>query len=86
MAANSKDEDRYIARAARAAIVRTPIDIAELNITCNGGLIELMGKVKPMRGTQGSVSVRKEFQIIQTQISTVRGVKGVYADRVAVYE
>lgn len=86
MAANSKDEDRYIAKAARAAIVRTPIDISELNISCSGGQILLNGKVKPMRGQQGSVNVRKEFQVIKTQISTVRGVRGVYGDAVAIYE
>lgn len=86
MAVNTKDEDRAIAKAARAAIVRAPIDISELNITCNGGTIELMGKVKPLRGSQGEVSIRKEFKVIQTQIATVRGVKGVYADRVAIYD
>ena len=86
MAVNTKDEDRYIAKAARAAIVRTPLGISELNISCSGGQILLNGKIKPMRGQQGSVNVRKEFQVIKTQMSTVRGVRSVFGDAVAVYD
>ena len=86
MAGNTRDEDRALAKTARAAIARTPLDIAQLNIACHGGIIEMDGKVRAPRGGAGSVNVRKEFQIIKTQIQAVRGVRDVYGDRVAVIE
>ena len=86
MAGSSRDEDRALAKTARAAIARTGLDITQLNIACRGGIIELDGKVRAPRGGAGSMNVRKEFQIIKTQIHSVRGVREVYGDRVAVIE
>jgi hypothetical protein len=46
----SKTENHAIAKAARNAIAKSSLDISELNIACNGGSIELWGKVRPPRG------------------------------------
>ena len=86
MAANTRDEDRALAKTARAAIARTSLDITQLNIACRGGIIEMDGKVRAPRGGAGSINVRREFQIIKTQIHAVRGVREVYGDRVAILE
>ena len=82
----SKDEDRALAKAARSAIARTSLDIAELNLECHGGWIDLGGKVRCPRGHQGQMNVRKEFQNLITVINNVRGVKGCYGERVAIIE
>lgn len=86
MAGTSRDEDRALAKMARAAIARTALDISQLNIACRGGIIEMDGKVRAPRGGAGSVNVRKEFQIIKTQIHSLRGVREVYGERVAILE
>ena len=86
MAGTSRDEDRALAKTARAAIARTSLDITQLNIACRGGIIELDGKVCAPRGGAGSINVRKEFQIIKTQMHAMRGVREVYGDRVAIIE
>jgi hypothetical protein len=83
---SARDDDRALAKAARAAIARTSLDISELNIQCTGGFIEMNGKLRAPRGAAGTVSVRKEFSILKTQVASVRGVKGVYAERVMVFE
>ena len=86
MAANTRDEDRALAKTARAAIARTSLDISQLNISCRGGIVEMDGKVRAPRGAAGSINVRKEFQIIKTQIHSMRGIREVYGDRVAIIE
>ncbi len=86
MAGTSRDDDRALAKTARAAIARTSLDITQLNIACRGGIIEMDGKVRAPRGAAGSVNVRKEFQIIKTQIHSVRGVREVYGERVSIIE
>ncbi len=86
MAGTTRDEDRALAKTARAAIARTSLDITQLNIACRGGNIEMDGKVRAPRGAAGSVNVRKEFQIIKTQIHSVRGVREVYGERVSIIE
>ena len=86
MAGSSREEDRALSKAARAAIARTSLDITQLNIICRNGIVELDGKVRAPRGSGGNINVRKEFQIVRTQISAVRGVREVYGDRVAVIE
>ncbi len=86
MAASSRDEDRALAKAARGTIARTSLDITQLNISCRAGIIELDGKVRAPRGGVGTVNVRKEFQIIKTQIHAMRGVREVYGDRVAILD
>lgn len=86
MAGSTREEDRSLAKTARGAIARTSLDITQLNIVCRNGIIEMDGKVRAPRGSAGSVNVRKEFQIIKTQIAAVRGVRDVYGERVAVIE
>jgi hypothetical protein len=82
---STKDEDRAIAKAARAAIARSSLDISELNIGCVGGFIELTGKVRVPRGGAG-MSVRKEFQHLITLVRSVRGVKDCYGGNVTQIE
>ena len=86
MAGSTREEDRALAKAARSAIARTKLDISQLNIVCRGGIVEMDGKVRAPRGESGNVNVRKEFQIVRTQIHAVRGVREVYGDRVAIIE
>ena len=82
----NKEEDKALAKSARAAITRTSLDISELMVTSTGGFIELHGKVRAPRGHSGQMNVRKEFQNLVTIIRSVRGVKDCYGDRVAIYE
>ena len=81
-----KQEDMMLVRAVRAALARNALDTSELQITCIRGNIEFMGKVKAPRGANGTCNVRKEFQVLQTQARSVRGVKEVYANRVSIVE
>ncbi|RYX80966.1 hypothetical protein EON83_26175 [bacterium] len=85
MAAN-KEEDRYIAKTARAAAARINLDITELQITCGNGNIELIGKVRAPRGATGNVSVRKDFQSMLTLIRAVRGVRDIQSSRVILFD
>lgn len=79
-------EDKTVARAARASVARTILDISELTISCNKGVLELSGKIKAPRNQPGSFSVRKEFEILKTQLRSTRGVREVYGDRVTIYD
>lgn len=82
----NKDEDRHIAKTARAAAARINLDISELQITCGNGNIELIGKIRAPRGSSGAISVRKEFQSMINVIRIVRGVRDVQASRVIVFD
>lgn len=82
----SKDEDRALAKACRSAMARSSLDISELNVLCVGGYIELQGKVRAPRGQAGTISVKKEFDMLKVVARSVRGVKDCYADRVQVIE
>lgn len=86
MPATTREDDRALAKTARGAIARTVLDITQLNISCRAGIIEMDGRVRAPRGSAGTVNVRKEFQILKTQLHAVRGVREVYGDRVAVIE
>lgn len=86
MPANSKDEDRALAKATRQAIARTALDISELNVMCIGGYIELNGKVRAPRGQSGVLDVRKEFKQLVNVVRQVRGVKDCYGERVMVID
>ena len=55
----NKTENHAIAKAARNAIAKSSLDISELNIACNGGSIELWGKVRPPRGATGTINMKK---------------------------
>lgn len=83
---SQKQDDMMLVRAVRAAVARNHLDTSELQITSNRGIIELMGKVKTPRGYAGEFNPRKEFQVLQTQVRAVRGVKDVYAPRVTVID
>lgn len=78
----TKAENNFVARLARHAIAKSPLDISELNISCIGGQIQLTGKVKAPRGYTSDMSVRKEFENLQNMIRASRGVKDVSGDRV----
>lgn len=85
MSAN-KEEDRHIAKTARAAASRINLDISELHITCGNGNIEMIGKVRAPRGASGNVNVRKDFQAMITVIRNVRGVRDVQSARVLIFD
>ena len=85
-ASDAKAENHATARAARNAIAKSILDISELNIACNGGTIELWGKVRPPRGHTGAIAMKKEFENLKTMILSVRGVREVEARRVIILE
>ena len=72
---SNKDEDKAVAKAARSAMARSTLDIAELNVHCSGGYVELTGKVRVPRGHTGTINMRKEFENLITLVRNVRGVK-----------
>jgi hypothetical protein len=82
----SKTENHAIAKAARNAIAKSSLDISELNIACNGGSIELWGKVRPPRGATGVLNMKKEFVNVRNMILSVRGVRDVESRRVIILE
>ena len=84
--AQAKMENHATARSARNAIAKSLLDISELNIACQGGSIELWGKVRPPRGHTGVINMRKEFDNLKTMIASVRGVREVQANRVILLE
>lgn len=77
-------EDRLIAMHARHACARTALDIAELTINCNKGVIDLTGKVKRPRNLPHGqpFDVKKEFKHLTESIRATKGVKDVYAERI----
>ncbi|HVF10430.1 MAG TPA: BON domain-containing protein [Abditibacteriaceae bacterium] len=79
--ATNKNEDRALARSARQALAKSPLDINELIVSCHDGVIMLTGKVRQARGTQGT-SLQKELEVMKAMIRSTRGVKDVIADRV----
>ncbi|RYG72052.1 hypothetical protein EON80_04540 [bacterium] len=83
---SQRDEDRAIAKAARGAMARSPLDISELNVICTGGYIDLQGKVRAPRGQAGSVNVKREFEQIKIVVRSVHGVKDCRAERVQLIE
>jgi hypothetical protein len=84
--AQAKLDNHATARSARNAIAKSLLDISELNIACQGGAIELWGKVRPPRGHNGVINMRKEFDNLQTMITNVRGVREIQANRVVLLE
>ena len=83
---SQRDEDRATAKAARAAMARSALDISELNILCTGGFVDLQGKVRAPRGASGHISVKREFDQIILMVRNVHGVKECRADRVQLIE
>jgi hypothetical protein len=77
-------EDRVIAMHARHACARSQLDIGELVINCNKGVVDLTGKVKRPRNTPGggSLDMKKEFDHLVQSMRTARGVRDVYVERV----
>ncbi len=82
---NIKAENTALARTARQTIAKSPLDISELSIACNGGDIELYGKIKMPRNSTSDVDVRKEFEKIKTMIRAIRGVRDVRGERVKIF-
>ena len=81
-------EDKVTAMHARHAIAKTPLDISELVVSCNKGVIDLTGKVKRPRNyasTHG-MDVRKELEIMTQVIRSSRGVKDVIHNRVQIID
>lgn len=81
---NTKLENNAIAKSARNAIAKSMLDISELNIAFSGSTIELYGKVRPPRGSNGIINMKKEMDHLKEMILNVRGVREVQANRVIV--
>jgi len=83
---NTKLENNAIAKSARNAIAKSILDISELNIAFSGGSIELYGKVRPPRGSNGIINMKKEMEHLKDMILAVRGVRDVQANRVIILD
>ncbi len=81
---NTKLENNAIAKSARNAIAKSTLDISELNIAFSGSTIELYGKVRAPRGSNGIINMKKEMEHIKEMILNVRGVREVQSNRVIV--
>ena len=81
---NTKLENNAIAKSARNAIAKSILDISELNIAFMGGTIELYGKVRPPRGMNGVINMKKEMEHLKSMVLSVRGVREVQSNRVIV--
>ena len=81
---NTKLENNAIAKSARNAIAKSMLDISELNIAFSGSTIELYGKVRPPRGANGIINMKKEMDHLKDMILSVRGVRDVQSNRVIV--
>ena len=85
-AGDAKTANHSTAKAARNVIAKSTLDISELNIACNGGTIELYGKIRAARGQTGEVNMKKEFQHLKDLILSVRGVREVNGIRVMIID
>lgn len=85
-AAQAKSDNHALAKSARNMIAKSILDISELNIACNGGTIELYGKVRPPRGHTGTINMKKEMEHIKDMILAIRGVREVNSTRVIVLD
>ncbi len=83
---SASPEDRAIATSARRSLAKCTLDISQLEIHCLNGVLELNGTVRTPRGQTGAYNVRKEFQALQAMLQGARGVRGVIADRVRIFE
>jgi hypothetical protein len=77
-------EDRVIAMHARHACARSQLDIGELIINCNKGVVDVTGKVKRPRNTPGcgAIDMKREFKNLINSMRTAHGVKDVYVEKV----
>ena len=75
---SSKDEDRALAKAARTVMVKTILDVGEVQVSSKDGYIELTGKVRRPRSHHGEVNFKKEMEALKQHMRAVRGVKEVY--------
>lgn len=79
-------EDKVIAMNVRRTIVRTTLDISELQIGCIRGVVEMTGRVKPPPNRAGEINVRKEFRTLCDSARSTRGVKEINFDRVQIMD
>ena len=80
-------EDKMLAVRARHAIAKSHLDISELTISASKGMIELNGKVKaPRKSEGGEISVAKEFRRVIDMVRAVHGVKEVFHERVRIID
>lgn len=85
-AADAKVQNHATAKAARNAIAKSILDISELNIACNGGTVELFGRIRPPRGHTGTLNMKKELEHVRDLVFAVRGVREVNTQRVILAE
>lgn len=79
-------EDKLIAMHARHAIARTPLDISELVIACNKGVLEMYGKVKRPRNFAGEFDLKKEVFTLKQMARNTHGAKDLISDRLQIIE
>jgi hypothetical protein len=79
-------EDKLIAMHARHAIAKTPLDISELVIACNRGVLEIYGKVKRPRNFVGQIDLNRELATLKQLARNTHGAKDLISDRLQVLE
>lgn len=83
---SASPEDRATATSARRALAKCTLDISQMEIACSKGILQLHGTIRAPRESPGTYNVRKEFQALQAMLQGVRGVRGVIADRVRIFD
>ncbi len=78
-------EDKTLAMHVRKMIVKSPLDITMLSVTCRKGTVELAGSVRrPPDHAGATMDVRSELKKLVELARNTRGVQDVYADHVRI--
>lgn len=82
----SSMEDKQLALQVRHMMVRSPLDLTGVQVTCSKGSIELVGMVKRPRDFRGDLDLKKEVAKLKQVVALVRGVTDVYSTQLRIQE
>jgi osmotically-inducible protein OsmY len=79
-------EDKQLALQVRHMMVRSPLDLSGVQVTCSKGSIELVGMVKRPRDFRGDLDMKKEVAKLKQVVALVRGVTDVYSTQLRIQD
>ncbi|HVF85435.1 MAG TPA: hypothetical protein VM821_05610 [Abditibacteriaceae bacterium] len=82
----SSMEDKQLALQVRHMMVRSPLDLSGVQVTCSKGSIELVGMVKRPRDFRGDLDMKKEVAKLKQVVALVRGVTDVYSTQLRIQD
>ncbi len=82
----SSMEDKQLALQVRHMMVRSPLDLTGVQVTCSKGSIELVGMVKRPRDFRGDLDIKKEVAKLKQVVALVRGVTDVYSTQLRIQD